>query len=226
MSKSKIGIIGGAGPLASALLYRLVIEECYKKKKNLPEILLINFPFTRGLQSSESQQNHNILQEELSYCLDILRSNNIELAAIACNTLHFFLTKEMQRSLKFIHLPKNTLEKLKSTGFKKILLLGTQTTSTSNVYSCNHTKLLYANNNSQRDVSRIIDTILEGSIKNTQTEKLLKISKRLFDIHRFEALLLGCTELSLLNDRFPLRSNNFKIIDPLKILAKTLVEEI
>ncbi len=34
----KAGIIGGAGPLASALLYELVIEECYHHKKNIPAI--------------------------------------------------------------------------------------------------------------------------------------------------------------------------------------------
>lgn len=219
MPKIKIGIIGGAGPLASSLLYRLIVEECYRKKKDIPEILLINFPFTRGLNKSESEKNYNILKEELAYCLDILRLNHIELAMIACNTLHLFLEKKMLRSLKFIHLPKTVLEKAIEKGFQKILILGTQTTTSSNLYLHEQLEIFVPDSNSQDRVSKIIDDILEGVVKEDQAKELINISKQLFNKYGFEALILGCTELSLLNDRFSLETRNFEILDPLKILA-------
>src|ERR1700722_4519650 len=88
----KIGIIGGAGPLASALLYQKLLEACYiKEAKSMPEIVLLNYPFTRCLSQSEEQAHYAITRSELQYCIDQLAAYGVEQAVIACNTLHLFL---------------------------------------------------------------------------------------------------------------------------------------
>ena len=63
----KLGIIGGAGPLASALLYETLIQESYALGRQVPEIVLINYPFSRGLSLEEGKNNEEIIHQELSY---------------------------------------------------------------------------------------------------------------------------------------------------------------
>ena len=53
----KIGIIGGADPCASCLLYEKIINTCLKRDdctngSHFPEITIINYPFKRGLWHS------------------------------------------------------------------------------------------------------------------------------------------------------------------------------
>ncbi len=87
----KLGIIGGAGPLASALLYETLIQESYALGRQVPEIVLINYPFTRGLSLDEGKENERTLQKELSYCIKLFLGIEVEMGVLACNTLHVLL---------------------------------------------------------------------------------------------------------------------------------------
>ena len=133
-----IGIIGGAGPLASALLYQMIIEEHYRRKQReckcpLPEILLFNHGFIRGLTADESAANHTCLCSELKECIRLLRKAGATRICIACNTLHSFLPKILRTDL--IHLPQRVISALHQQKTVKAGVLSTETTKQAGLYS-------------------------------------------------------------------------------------------
>ena len=115
-----IGIIGGAGPLASALLYQLILEEHYRRTRRgqqcpLPEIVLLNHVFMRGLTLDESTANRFHLASELKDCIGLLRKVGATRIGIACNTLHSFLPQAVCEDL--IHLPQRVMASLRRQGW-------------------------------------------------------------------------------------------------------------
>jgi aspartate racemase len=129
MHRRKIGVIGGAGPLASALLYRLIIEKCYEKKiGDIPEIFIINFPFTRGLSIQESSLHHSLILREIQYCIDSLFHQGCDEFILSCNTLHLFMNEVNHRGMRFIHMPHLVLQGIKRYFIDRVAVLGTATT--------------------------------------------------------------------------------------------------
>ena len=102
---TKIGLVGGAGPMAGALLFSKIIQN-YQSKKNawqdedFPEIILLSYPFSQMLSGAESAGNASRLQTELRICLAQLRDWGCDRIVIACNTLHAFAPSD-----GFINMP-------------------------------------------------------------------------------------------------------------------------
>ena len=91
--------------MASSLLYETLIHESYALGRQVPEIVLISFPFTRGLSLDEGQANEKILEDELSHCINILVKSGVGTGVLACNTLHLILKKLPLMPILFHHLP-------------------------------------------------------------------------------------------------------------------------
>ena len=91
----KIGIIGGAGPLAGTYLIQKIIEICQKEygsnqDAEFPHMLLLNYPFSDMLSQEIEPKK---IESELQSCFQFFARNQVQYAAIACNTLHIFLPK-------------------------------------------------------------------------------------------------------------------------------------
>lgn len=214
----KIGIIGGAGPLASALLYETLVKECYLLRKIVPEIVLISYPFTRGLTLQESE-NHRILKHELTQAIASLHQHGVGIALLACNTLHMYL-EEIPSSLSFMPLPQAVLQEAASNGHRRLLILGTQNTCTQELYKYPGVTLIYPQSEEQALIDRIIDQVLGGNIL---PEDAFLISQLLEQKRGYDGVVLGCTELPVLHHHFPLRCV-LPIYDSIKIPAKKLIK--
>ena len=160
----KIGIIGGAGPLASALLYETIIHESYLQALKVPEIFLINYPFTRGLTFKEGKENEKILRDELSYCVKTLVQNDVDIAVIACNTLHLYMQLLPKSSIPFLLLPHLIMEKAIENGHHHLLILGTQNTCRSHLYQRSEMTVLYPPQKEQKLIDEVIDHVLQGKV--------------------------------------------------------------
>ena len=83
-----IGIVGGAGPIASSFLYSTILEICQKQYKandysDFPEIILVSYPFIRGDQEKT--------REQIALCLSKLKNAGASLTCIASHSFHAFL---------------------------------------------------------------------------------------------------------------------------------------
>lgn len=216
----KIGIIGGAGPLASALFYEMLVHGYYHKGLAIPEIVLLNFPFTRGLSVKEGSAHGKILMEELTYCIRILEQHQVETGVVVCNTLHLYLKKLPKSSFAFHSLPELVLKEAKERGFKRLLLLGTQNTCRSGLYEDPDIALSYPSKEEQETVDGIIDRVLEGRVVREDAEMLGCLIYEHSKTAPFDGVVLGCSDLPVLHHRFPIPSIK-PLLDSIKIPARS-----
>lgn len=218
----KVAIIGGAGPMAGALLFGKIIHICQeaygcKNDEDFPCIMLYSYPFSDMLKSSF---NRPLITNQLGVSFDYLRKNGFEIAVIACNTLHAFLEKGQTKNLSFVHLIQETGSYLQG---DQALVLCTSTSAKSQVHKkafpCN-----YPESSFQKFMDRLIDKILAGK----QTKEDARILSEAVNAIQgdVKGIVLGCTELSVLNEQFPLKSNGlnerFFVADPNQIAAEKL----
>lgn len=216
----KLGIIGGAGPLASALFYETLIHESYRLGRPIPEIFLLNYPFNRGLTPEESRDNGITVREELRYCLKALEAAGAEVGVLVCNTLHLELAIAPQGAVHFLRLPDLLLEEIHEKKSKRLLLLATRNTCGSSLYQQKDLIIFHPSKEEQEIVDEVIDRVLMGHFCSKESAKLEKV------IHDFpeeiDGIILGCTDLPVLHHHFPIRLN-LPIYDSVKIPAQKIV---
>jgi aspartate racemase len=224
--RKKIGVIGGAGPMASCQLYKMIIEECQEKygckeDADFPEMVIVNYPFAKMINVEFINKNKEKLIEQLQKCFDEIFSCGGEIVGIACNTLHTLLEEIEFSREKFVHIVDAVFDRAKQSKVKKNLILATSTTVKSKLYASDgFIECVYPDKQEQKLIDQIISNVLEAKIQ-------LKDSKTLSDIinnYEVDGVVLGCTELPVLHEKFPIDFNGL-VLNTTKILAKSLVKK-
>lgn len=217
MKPKCIGIIGGAGPLAGALLLERVFNfsteryGCYRDS-DFPKVFLISYPFSEMLYANRDVEK---IKKELSECLDQVRKNGALVIAIACNTLHAFLDQKDDLS-DLIHLPRVLAQKLLDD--ERPLVFCTSTSVQFGLHK-QFFPCVYPDVQTQQEVDEIIDLILKGDEKQMTLKRL----ERLIQAQSAKTVILGCTELSLFSNS--LSVFNKVIIDPLEVMVDKILEK-
>ncbi len=217
----KVGIIGGAGPLASSLLYESVVHECYVQGGDIPEILLLNFPFTRCLTKDEASDNLSCVLEELSYCINTLERHEVEVGLLACNTMHLFLKMLPKPLLQFHALPELVLCEARKKKACSLFILGSQNSCRLGLYEDPEITMAYPSHEEQRVVDNVIDRVLQGKISPEDSQSISRLILNASERIPFDGVVLGCTDLPVLHHHYPIKSM-FPIYDSIKIASKKL----
>lgn len=144
---------------------------------------------------------------------------------IACNTAHL-LVPELERRLgvRFISLTRNTVAEITRLGLHRIGLLASPTTIHTRLYEnalqVKDIEVILPSPVKQQKIEHIIRDVIAGR-PHKQLQAGLQPIMRDLERSGAEAVLLGCTELSVL---FP--GESAMRIDPLHIIVKKLVKEI
>lgn len=216
-----IGIIGGAGPMAGLLLNQKIIEICQKKygcirDADFPRQILLSVPFAEMLKPNTASQNDKKVYEQLKSAINFLLNSGISSYAIACNTLHGYLS-DIDQSCLF-NLIVETKKYVTKNHFSKVLVLSTSTSVQKNVYDLKCSRRLQVDQ--QVDIDDLITKILSGDTSEKLRNRLKAIvESNLEDDPSIDAVLLGCSELSLLLDKAPSNFLNICTIDPVEIVA-------
>ena len=211
-----IGIIGGAGPQASAFLYSSILEVCQKDYGSndfnaFPEILIVSYPFTRG--------NPERITTEIALCLQKLESAGAHFYAMACNTFHAFLPDVSK--YRFVHLIQEALQEAARLKLSKSLILAAPKTVELKLYEESLMLCVYPSPEDQLLVNGIIREVASGEIGERQSRALSEIISRTRKNHPIDGVVLGCTELPLVHAKRPVC--DLPIVDSVKVLAKRLV---
>lgn len=196
----KIGIIGGCGPLASSLAYQHLVELLYEKKKLLQEIIVLNYPFQRGSRE---------LTKELESCFFQLKKVQVDTVLLACNTLHALLPQVNVADIRVVSIPEVVSEKKGANA----LLLGTYKTRDAKLYP-NCLKLV---DEEQELLEEVIDQVLEGVITAKEHQTILNILESSYQRGPFKEVILGCTDLSVIHQKYPIRFKQVVVLDSLKL---------
>lgn len=219
-----LGILGGLGPMATAYFYELLIQHTKASCDQDHIDIIINSHATTPDRSAFITGRSD--DDPLAVMVDDIRrmkTYGADLVAIPCNTAHYFYDKlKASTDLPILNIMEETAAKLSSLGVKRAGILATDGT----VYSGTYDRFLSAHGidcirptaDDQKTVMRIIyDEIKNG--KTPDVDAFSAVSAHLLDAGA-DALILGCTELSLIKRQYPLPRH---YIDSLDVLAASTI---
>lgn len=224
----KLGIIGGLGPMASVYFWELIEKRTHvSTDQEHISITIMSIPDTPDrtayiLDHRRESPLNNLVEAGLK-----LKSVGVDCIAIPCVTAHYFHGELCQQiGLPIINFPQKLGEYLVEHKISKVGILATSGTVKSGFLQKELEKyqiesIVPDEVGQQKVMSVIYKEIKAGNYKSP--EEFLAVGDML-KRQGAQALILGCTELSLLKKEF-----GDKIpadyIDVLEILADAAIEE-
>lgn len=227
-STFRLGILGGMGPLAGVLLQKLIIEATPAScdQEHLQVVCFTN-PHIPDRTESLELNNGNSYLSSLIASARVLENTNVTMLVIPCNTAHARLP-ELRKNITTPILDMISLS-LEHTAYvcrngARIGLLATDGTLRERIYEQLGAKydlsFVPPNHSDQKLLMDVIYKIKAGN-KSGVRYALVDIASRLIS-ERVDAVVVGCTELSLYTEKI-VPASSVPIIDPLRVLAKKLV---
>ena len=224
-SASVLGILGGLGPASGVLFCDML---------------------TRHTKADSDQEHLNFIlssradtPDRTSYILNRSETNpapvmireverlvlaGADMIAIPCNTAHYFYESiRCATDVPIINIIHQTVDFCRFAGAKKVGVLATEGTISSGAYKtvleAADIEYLTCSQEEQQTVNSIIyDEIKKGLPPDL--DAFMKIADSLCN-QGCDKLILGCTELSLLNQGIP---HNDRFVDSLEVLALSAIK--
>lgn len=222
-----LGILGGLGPAASVYFYRLITEHTAAlRDQDHIDIVLISgasIPDRSDFILEKSERSPLPLMKE-----DVLKLANAgaDLIAIPCNTAHYFFDELSRISpVPVLNIVRETVKLAQKAGVHRLGILATTGTIVSEAYqhACSDMGMEYRI--PCETSQQLLMDIIYHSIKTAKTPDLDAFYGIAAELRAggCDAIVLGCTELSLLPKNTDFESHHF--IDSLLVLAyKAIVE--
>jgi len=218
--KKTIGILGGMGPLATADLFRKIVENTpASKDQDHPRILVdcnTNIPDRTAalLDGGESPVEQMVISARY------LQQGGADCIVMPCNTAHGFLEAVQQSvSIPVLNMIQLTCSTLLEQGITRAGLLATTGTIRTGIYQkyFDGVQLLLPNEQEQEAVMDMIYKGVKAGVADYDAGLVQKIAERLLREERAQTIILGCTELPLAMSMYHL---DFPTTDPTLELAK------
>ncbi|MDO4816392.1 MAG: amino acid racemase [Bacillota bacterium] len=221
-SRKVIGIIGGMGPMATADMFRKIIErtDASCDREHL-HILIDN-------NTDIPDRTASILagsDEPVSYMVASakrLADAGADMLIISCDTSHFFYNKVAANcEIPILHMPEETAKVMSKMGIRCAGLLATVGTLKSEVYDKIFAKygieIVKPDDEGQKKLMHMIyDEVKAGKCADTAA---LDSTLDKMEEQGCEAFILGCTELPIAYEGYTGR--NF--LDPAVCVAETAI---
>ena len=195
VSFKKIGILGGAGPESTFLLYRLIISRFQelgaKNHNDFPFMVILNVPIPDDVDKLHDKALMKKNIQEASYML----GKYTDFIAIPCNTLHIFYEDIKKWSgVPVVHMIDEVKRIIREKKYTKLLLFGKTPLVQSGLYESDAYQIILPNKKEQEMVNSIIRNLLIHNIREDDSKKLDNITSR----YEVDAVIFGCSELPLL----------------------------
>lgn len=220
-----LGIIGGLGPMATAYFLQLLIQMSdAKTDQEHMDTLIYSMPSipdrTRYI-IGESDKNP---VPQMVYCGKKLKEIGAGIIAIPCITAHYFHEElEEKIGLPIINAIDETALCLEEEKISRVGIMATDGTIKSRLFQKTLEKcgvdVILPDTENQKDVMHIIYNEVKAG-RNVDMERFYKVSDELS--HKgAEAVLLACTELSLIKRDCSLKGG---YLDVMEVLARKAVQ--
>lgn len=227
MNKKTLGIIGGVGPLATMLLGEMIV----KRTKASADQEHMHFIIDNDTRIPD--RTAYILDREQPNPLPVmiqdagkLVSVGVDVICVPCNTAHYFYDELADNTaVPILHMIRETANKVKSLQAKKVGILGTKGTLSTNLYQ-----------DALREVG-IEPVVPDDAVQDLLMEIIYDYVKAGSSITRevwskvedaimaqgCDHVILGCTELSIVNRELSLDQDT-RYVDALVTLADRTIE--
>ena len=224
-----LGIIGGMGPMASAVFYDMISSKTDAScdQENLDLILLSHAGMpdrTRAILSKDEAQIEEVRSKLLADAI-FLQNAGCTAIAVTCNTAHYFVNMiEDELDIPFIHLIRETAEVV-ATEFatKKVAVLATDGTIETRLYQDELSKRGVIAFTPKAEVQALVMHEIYECIKSGKPaeEEIWEKIEEYVKAEGCEAAVLACTELSVVRKELSLGSFYF---DPMDIMAERCLD--
>ncbi len=225
MSKT-LGIIGGMGPLATVNLFnKIVLGTDATSDQDHIHILVDNNTLIPDRTAHLLGKGEDPLNELIKSAVR-LENMGADFLIMPCNTAHYFYD-DIKKSIKidFLNMIEETVKYMceKYPNNKKIGLLATSGTVESKIYDLYFNKqgveVIKPKEDSQKNIMNIIYDVKAGK-KEIPVDCIYNVVEELTS-KGSEVFILGCTELSVVNEMYDLKGN---FIDALNVIAEKAIE--
>ncbi len=225
MSTKILGILGGVGPLASVYFSSLIVSmtKAEKDQDHIPFFLYNDIFIPDRTDFITGKSVVNPLPDLLSG-IHKLESIGCDYAAVTCNTAHYFYNEmAAEAKIPVVNMVEEAVKyALRSIPeAKKIGVLATNGTVSSGVYKKAAEKYgleyVVPDENDQNTVTDIIYNQVKAG-RPVDFKRFTDIINRLRKAG-CDAVILGCTELSVINKDHNLSKENSDIVDAMEALA-------
>lgn len=224
-----LGIIGGMGPMASAVFYDMISSKTDAScdQENLNLILLSHAGMPDRTEAILSKDEAQIEEVRSKLYADAIFLQNAGCTAIAvtCNTAHYFVNMiEDELDIPFIHLIRETAEAVASEfGARKVAVLATDGTIETRLYQDELSKRGVIAFTPKAEVQALVMHEIYECIKSGKPadEEIWQKIEEYVKAEGCEAAVLACTELSVVRKELSLGSFYF---DPMDIMAERCLD--
>ena len=224
-----LGIIGGMGPMASAVFYDMISSKtnasCDQENLNLILLSHAGMPDrTRAILSKDEAQIEEVRSKLLADAM-FLQNAGCTAIAVTCNTAHYFVNMiEGELDIPFIHLIRETAEAVASEfGAKKVAVLATDGTTETRLYQDELSKRRVISFTPKAEIQALVMHEIYECIKSGKPadEEIWQKIEEYVKAEGCEAAVLACTELSVVRKELSLGSFYF---DPMDIMAESCLD--
>lgn len=227
MNKKTLGIIGGVGPLATMLLGEMIV----KRTKASADQEHMHFIIDNDTRIPD--RTAYILDREQPNPLPVmiqdagkLVSVGVDVICVPCNTAHYFYDELADNTaVPILHMIRETANKVKNLQAKKVGILGTKGTLSTNLYQDALREVGIEPVVPDEEVQDLLMEIIYDYVKagNSITREMWSKVENAIMAQGCDHVILGCTELSIVNRELSLDQDT-RYIDALVTLADRTIE--
>lgn len=223
-----IGILGGLGP-ESTLEYYSGIFEAFKDNYQVagfPEMIIHSVNLKEYSKLAE-EGKWILIAEKIASRFNDLKKSGADFGFIAANTPHkVFSEIQALTSLPLLSIVGATVDEVKKSGLKRLCLLGTRFTMSSDFYQSafltEGIELFTPNAEEQEYIHETIFAELQiGLVKPETKETYLRIIDRIKQKYDTQGVITACTELPLIVKPEDIEQ---AYLDPTQIHIDTIVD--
>ncbi len=228
-NKYTIGILGGMGTYATINVFnqyaKLFVAE---KEWDRPRIIIDNrCTMPSRVRAFLYNENVDKLISEMAESMEYLTKAGCTRIILACMTSHLFLPKIYEKvpelKNKIINLIELTAQKINEDNIKNVYLIGSEGTIDSKIIQ-NELKKYHTNCQvpAQEEYTIIrdcIEAVKQNKYRKDTKEKFLKL------MNRSQNVILGCSELPILYQKYHNGITAKNIYDPFKLGIEKMKEE-
>ena len=224
-----IGVLGGMGTYATINLFNEYAKVFKAEKEwDRPRIIIDNrCTMPSRVRAYLYNEKVDELVDEMSESMDYLTKAGANKIILACMTSHLFLPKIYEKvpllKGKVLNLIENSAKVINDDDIKEVYLLGSEGTIDSKIFQNELEKYGITCNVPTEDDYKTLRNVIEAVKQDNYTDETKKEFLSL--VNRSKYVILGCTELPILYNRYLDDIKVDKAYDPLKLALEELKKE-
>ena len=224
-----IGVLGGMGTYATINMFKEYAKVFPAVREWERPRIIIDNRCTMPSRVMAYLYNEKVdeLVEQMTESLTNLSNTGATRIILACMTSHLFLPKiykkEPKLKNKILNLIENCAKRINEDHIKEIYLLGSEGTIESKIFQNELAKYNITCHVPSKEDYKLLRDVIEAVKQDKYTSKTRKNFLSL--INRSKNVILGCTELPILYDKYIKGITAKNVYDPLKLALEEIKKE-